>query len=42
MKNKITSAIVASFMVMAAPVMAAGPAAEGWNEAGGEQDEACT
>lgn len=43
MKNKITSAIVASFMVIAAPVMAAGTEAEaGWNEAGGEQDEALT
>ena len=39
MKNKITAAVAATFMALAAPAMAE-TATEDWNKAGGEQDEA--
>jgi len=39
MKIKMTSAVMATVLAFAAPVMA-DTASEGWNQAGGEQDEA--
>lgn len=40
MKHKMTTAIAALLVALAGPAMTAGTEAEGWNNAGGEQDEA--